>query len=242
MSTWAVLPAKCLARAKSRLAPVLPPRCREALAAALVMRTIAELSAVDVIERVVVVGSCACVLARARGLGAFALRDPPGAGLAASVDTAVSLARAGGARDVVVVMADLPLLAAPDIAGLLAAARRAPAVAAPDRHGLGTNALVLRDLRLATQFGRADSLERHRWLGAVVHHCPRLALDVDRPPDLVAAGLVAEPRVARQLVVGAEHLIGVGDRVQRRAARLRHPRVERRALPWLATGALDGAA
>jgi 2-phospho-L-lactate guanylyltransferase (CobY/MobA/RfbA family) len=97
-------------------------------------------------------------------------------------------ARVDGA---LVLMSDLPLVRAADIAELAHLVERHQRVVVPDRHDAGTNAL---GLRLAgthgTTFGHADSAQRHllaaraAGLDVTVHGHARLGLDLDLPRDL----------------------------------------------------------
>jgi 2-phospho-L-lactate guanylyltransferase len=86
-----------------------------------------------------------------------------------------------------VIHADLPLVAAKDIEALLDAAEFAGVAIAPDRHGSGTNALAIAgDRPLRFCFGE-DSFALHR--AQVGEDCPvlqrrGLALDIDTPDDL----------------------------------------------------------
>lgn len=88
-----------------------------------------------------------------------------------------------------VIHADLPLVAPQDIAALLADAGEGCAIA-PDREGGGTNALALRDPSgFEFAFG-AGSFARHAKAsngGARIVTRPGLGLDIDTPEDLDAA-------------------------------------------------------
>jgi 2-phospho-L-lactate guanylyltransferase len=97
---------------------------------------------------------------------------------------------------------DLPLVTAVDVTALTALSRPDTAVIAPDRHGSGTNALVLQPadgLRFA--FG-AHSLQRHiaaaqaRGWSVQRYDQPRMAFDLDTADDLRA---LAEADVGCQL-------------------------------------------
>ena len=99
-----------------------------------------------------------------------------------------------GAWSVAVVLGDLPLLTAADVAALVAlAGGDAPVVVlAPDRHERGTNALLLRPPdAIPFAFG-PDSLARHRAAAAArglpvrLYRAPGTALDLDTPEDLAA--------------------------------------------------------
>lgn len=99
--------------------------------------------------------------------------------------------------DLLVLHADLPLLTVDDIAALLATP--GPVVIAPDRHGQGTNALLLRGGARFFHFG-PNSAPRHREAAQALGlpltevHRPGLSFDLDEPADWndLPAGLRAE--------------------------------------------------
>ena len=172
MNTWAIIPMKSFRRAKSRLAPAMDAGAREALARGLFERC---LDAVDgQVDQVLVLTDGDDVVSACRGHRV--LFDEPGLGLGALVDRALS---AVPATRGLVLMADLPEIVPEDVEAML---EHTHAVA-PDRHALGTNALVL-PLPGSACFGRIDSFERHRLRGPVVVERPGLALDLDLPGDL----------------------------------------------------------
>ncbi len=77
MSTWAVIPAKPLVMAKTRLAPALAPAARAALARALFLRTVSATRACPALAGVIVVSADAELRALAVDLGARAYEDLP---------------------------------------------------------------------------------------------------------------------------------------------------------------------
>ncbi len=95
-----------------------------------------------------------------------------------------------GARELLILPADLPLLLTQDIDALVAAGRMAGFALAPDAAGVGTNGIYLNAARgFRFQFG-PGSLQRHLdaasrcgWTAATVSR-PGLAFDVDSPMDL----------------------------------------------------------
>ena len=109
---------------------------------------------------------------------------------------------------------DCPSLDPAEVAALLAGARDAGVVIVPDRHGTGTNALLLTppDV-LAPAFG-PDSFARHVSRAAAagttvrVAHAASLELDVDTPGDLAAlrdrARAAAARRAAHAGAAGAD--------------------------------------
>jgi 2-phospho-L-lactate guanylyltransferase len=125
----------------------------------------------------------------AGGLGVV-VEWTPGLGLDGAVEAAGPAGEEAGATAVVVAHADLPL--ARDLSPLAPPGERAPSAVTlvPDRHGDGTNVVVLPagcGFRFAYGPG---SFARHRAeaarLGLAVHviHDLRLGWDVDLPADL----------------------------------------------------------
>lgn len=173
---WAVLPVKSFQRAKSRLAPSLSPDRRRALARAMFLH-VGDVVAAHV-EGVLVATDGDDVAMLAAGLGFDVVRDEGPRPLAEVVDRALD-SLTGRASSALVLMSDLPNLSAEDVGAMLGA----PAIA-PDRAGLGTNALHV-GVAARTSFGHDDSFQRHLGrLTLVVVRRPGLAHDVDHPEDL----------------------------------------------------------
>jgi 2-phospho-L-lactate guanylyltransferase len=200
-AVWAVVPVKCFAHGKSRLGDVLTDPAREELARSLCEHVLATLAECAEIEGVLVATDCAQVARFAEASGALVVRDVAVGSLAQVVDHALGVLALRGAGAAVVLMADLPLLAADDVRALVAALDRTPIVVAPDRGGHGTNALALSPPdRIATCFGSEISFDRHvaRAESAAipfsVHHAEGIAFDLDLPADaeLVLADGYAE--------------------------------------------------
>ncbi|HEY7060695.1 MAG TPA: 2-phospho-L-lactate guanylyltransferase [Chloroflexota bacterium] len=204
MTLWAVVPIKGLGAAKGRLAPLLTPAERAALAAAMLGDVVAALLSTAAVERVLVVSPDPAALALAASLQATPLRESvaatalpagsaPGgeeAALNAALDHAAAVAVAGAATALVALPADLPLVTPADVAVVAAALPGAPSVVlAPTADG-GTGALLRQPpLAIAACFG-ADSVRAHlqaaaaRGVAARLVWRANLSLDVDRPADL----------------------------------------------------------
>jgi len=187
---WAVVPAKPLGLAKSRLAGVLSGGARRALSARLLGHVLETVIAVVGAPRTIVVSRDITVLALARAQGARPLRERGAGDLNRALRQGAGAAARHGARAVLLVFGDLPLVSAAELRAMIAAAGRAPsAVAAPDRAGTGTNALLVAPPdALGFAFG-GRSLARHR-RAALRRRCrwhvvraPGLGLDIDRPAD-----------------------------------------------------------
>lgn len=175
-----VIPVRGLAHGKSRLAPVLSPVEREAL-----VRTM--LDHVQGVARQV-----APTFVLSGDPSVLALADHPWMERALGLNPALErVAREFDQSEPLMVLhADLPLLTAADLHAMLALLGEADAVAAPDRTGTGTNALLLaRPGLISYEFGN-DSLpaycEAAKRNGLQLALCrrPGLAFDLDLPADL----------------------------------------------------------
>ncbi len=186
MRTWIVLPLKERRQAKARLAPAIDADGRTRLAWHLARHTAGVLQNVSE-ARVVVVSRDAGFLALARWSG-FAAICEVGEGHVAAASQGARWAADRGAESVLALAADLPLLAPADVRALLSRGAPDRVVLAPDRSGVGTNA-VLAAPGFPFSFG-APSLDRHAALAIaaglipVTVRTPGLALDLDTPGDL----------------------------------------------------------
>jgi 2-phospho-L-lactate guanylyltransferase len=206
-STAVVIPVRSFEDAKSRLGAVLDPEERRDLVERLLRRTVAAALDTDGVTDVVVVSPDAEVLVVAEAAGAR-----PVAQRSRGLNPALQEARGAVDADRLLVLpADLPRVSAGALAPLLAAGDAAgtpSVVLAPDRHGRGTNALLLDPPDVIDPAFGVSSRSGHAWLAssadaAFVEVAGDLALDVDTPDDL----LLAEAEVAAQGRDG----VGVGD-------------------------------
>ncbi len=189
MSTLAVLPVKTFGRAKSRTG--LDPERREALVEAMVVDVLNALVEVDGLAGVVVVTREPRAAGPARALGLHVVDDAHQRGHNPAARLGVRAAVQLGASRVLLVPGDCPGLDATEVDALLAGAQPGATIVA-DRHGSGTNALLLDPPdALDPSFG-PGSFARHAALacgaGATPHvaDVPSLAFDVDTPQDLTA--------------------------------------------------------
>jgi 2-phospho-L-lactate guanylyltransferase len=198
MRTLAILPIKSFSRAKQRLRSGLAPDLREALAAAMLRDVLAALDASREIAGVVVVtdGEGPGRLARERG--ARVLEDRERGHNAAALLGVRAALQEGFAR-ALLVPGDCPALDAAELDTLLARPAVTPSVLiVPDRHGTGTNALLLTPPgALEPSFGpgscaRHLELARAAGIHADVVKVPSLALDIDTPEDLAELAVSSE--------------------------------------------------
>jgi 2-phospho-L-lactate guanylyltransferase len=186
-----LIAAKQLEFAKTRLAPVLPPGERRALAEAMFRDVLAASLGAAAADRVAVVTSDAGLLALARAAGALTIDEEFPRSLNAAVGLATSALIADGARTVCTVLSDIPLIAAEDIDAVFAATPAGGGVVlVPSRDFSGTNIICRSPAgAVATRFGRM-SLVRHlddcrgSDVPARVLRLARPALDLDVIADL----------------------------------------------------------
>jgi 2-phospho-L-lactate guanylyltransferase len=218
METLAILPVKRFDGAKRRLEGALPSGTRRALAEAMFSDVLTALRRVEAVDRVLVVSADPVAQRIAEGYDALTLDDPAESGQDQAVARGVAHARELEATQVLCVSGDCPLLDPVELDTLLGRPRTAErfAVIVPDRHGSGTNALLLSPPdALSSRYG-PDSFERHRQLAqeagvaAEVAELESLALDVDTPDDLDE---LRERLAARR--GGAAHTRGMLQQLQR---------------------------
>jgi len=221
MQTVAILPVKRFASAKRRLEDALPSGSRRALAEAMFTDVLTALRRVTAIDDVLVVTADPGAQRIAEGYGARALEDPAEGGQDLAIARAVAVARDLGAAQILSLPGDCPLLDPLEVEALLGAPRAAErfAVIVADRHGTGTNGLLLSPPdALQPRYGigsfqRHVELAREAGIPIEVAETPSLALDVDTPEDLAA---LQEALAARR--GGAAHTRGMLYQLQRTSA------------------------
>lgn len=188
MTTVAVLPIKGFGHAKTRLRERVPDGPRAGLAEAMVRDVLRALAQVDGLDGVIVVTAEPIAAALARAAGAEVVHDPAEAGQSAAVALGIARALERGADRVLAVPGDCPALDPGELEVLLQAPEAI--VVVPDRHGSGTNALLLAPpTAIAPSFGpgsreRHEAAARDSGLPWVVCDVPGLGMDADTPEDL----------------------------------------------------------
>jgi 2-phospho-L-lactate/phosphoenolpyruvate guanylyltransferase len=204
MRTAAILPVKRLSRAKQRLGASVADPLRRDLARAMVGDVLSALRDCAEVERTIVVTCEDSIAAAARYIGAIVVPDTAEESQSAAVAQGIERATAEGFERVLCVPGDCPALDPGELEALLEAPPTAATevVIVPDRHGTGTNGLLLTPPdAIAPSFG-PDSCARHRRLAREagiacrVERLPSLLLDIDTGADLVALRerLADEPR------------------------------------------------
>jgi len=191
MTLWAIIPVKPLRRGKSRLAGALSEDERTELNRSLLEHTLKTLSDLRELEEVLVISRDPQALTLARSYGARTVREDGQPELNTALKRATIIAQVYATRGVLVLPADLPLISRQDVLTLIERASDPPVVViAPDRHGTGTNALLMSPSGLIEYDFGENSFQRHceqvMKTGArlEVVKLPSLGLDLDVPEDL----------------------------------------------------------
>lgn len=192
MRATAVLPIKRFGTAKSRLSHTLAPAERAALAEAMLSDVLAALSRAEQLERVIVVSGEQRAVAAAREAGVELIDDPADSGHSQAALLGVAAAPAAGAECAALLPGDCPLLAADELDAALTTLEPGTAAVVPDRHGSGTNGLLLAPPDAIEPAFGPGSRERHlarageAGVAGRIAEIPSLGLDLDTPDDLAA--------------------------------------------------------
>lgn len=214
MRTAAILPVKRFSAAKQRLGADVAESLRAALAKAMVGDVLSALRDCSAVDTTIVVTCEPSVAVAARYLEAIVVEDSAESGQSAAASLGLARALEGGFERALCVPGDCPALDPEEIAALLRSptdqgraqsptsrafisradtpSRADPAevVIVPDRHGTGTNGLLLAPPNaIAPSFG-PDSRVRHEQLAQAaaadvrIEQLPSLLLDIDTAEDL----------------------------------------------------------
>ncbi|MGO8907473.1 MAG: NTP transferase domain-containing protein [Solirubrobacteraceae bacterium] len=242
MRTLAIVPVKRFAVAKQRLGASIADPLRLELARAMVADVLLALERTPSIEYTIVVTGEHSVARAAREQGSLVLADTAEQGQSEAVTLGVRAALVQGVDRVLCVPGDCPALEPAELeallepggAGALANGRgreqersgrrsRGEVVIVPDRHGTGTNGLLLTPPDVIVPGFGPDSFKRHRAradaAGASwrVERTPSLLLDIDTGADLA---------VLRERLAGARGRAG-----RTRAALGRPERTDHASVP-----------
>jgi 2-phospho-L-lactate/phosphoenolpyruvate guanylyltransferase len=205
VNATAVLPVKRFDAAKQRLASLDAGRRRE-LAGAMVADVLEAIGRARAIERLIVVTGDPIAQELASEADAEVVSDPKDAGHSEAALAGIARAEVDGAERVVLLAGDCPLLDPRELDSLLTGVPGSYVGIVPDRHGTGTNALLLSPPdAIAPAFGEG-SRDRHveaaRQAGIPfgIEELPSIELDLDTPADVIALTreLEREPKRARR--------------------------------------------
>jgi 2-phospho-L-lactate guanylyltransferase len=212
MRTLAIVPIKSFEVAKQRLSGSLARGGRRSLVQAMFSDVLGALRHTVGLERIAVVTSDVSARSVAMGDRMVLLDDDVKTGQSAATEVGIRYAREQGYDRVLLVPGDTPLLNPPELDELLVRCERdgiGVAIVA-DRHGTGTNGLLIAPPGTFDPSFGPGSLERHleqareRALVHRVEALPSLEHDVDTPGDLAALwSVIDESRRGAQRTRGA---------------------------------------
>lgn len=190
MATVAIVPLRSLHDGKRRLSGVLSSAERGSLVQRLFLRAHEAILGSGCVDLLCVVSPDPALLAWVERSGVLPLLQS-GDGLNAGLEYARQLLLERGSwSSLLVVLPDLPLIEAADVAAMARLSEPESIVIASDRHGSGTNALLLQPANaIAFRFG-AHSLQRHlaaaRSCDLVIQRytASSVAFDLDTADDL----------------------------------------------------------
>jgi 2-phospho-L-lactate/phosphoenolpyruvate guanylyltransferase len=222
LHTTAIVPVKGLSVANGRLNGLLSEPERTLLAEALFLDLIVKLPRSRNIDDVLVVTADDWVARHAGWFGHKVLMQQTDEGHAEAAAAGARVAMADGAQRVAMLPVDCPMLDTDELDAHLGRSPRT-ALIVPDRHGTGTNALMLNPPDLFLPAFGPDSCARHvsraRATGQsfALEEVDSLAIDLDTPEDftLLRDRLLLDPQPAPRT---AKVLWQLGDRAQPAAA------------------------
>jgi len=198
-NSWAIVPVKTLAEAKSRLSPVLTVGQRQQLALRLLTHTLTILKAAqeaELLQGFVIVSPDSHLNEIVKTFGGNYLAEDNGnnnSSLNLALGQAARWCVANKAAKMLLILpTDLPLLTLEALQEIVVAALPDSCVIVPDTLEQGTNALLLNPatrLNYNYFFGE-NSFRQHRMALAkegaslLIKHNPGLAFDLDLPEDL----------------------------------------------------------
>jgi 2-phospho-L-lactate guanylyltransferase len=193
MDLWAVVPVKERISAKERLAPMLRPETRQALALAMLEDVLTALTATPGIAGFIVVTVDAEASRLAASYGGRVIEAGARDGHTGAVTAAARLLAAEGHKGMLTLPGDIPLATSREIASLLAAHPPAPSFTiVPSRDERGSNAIACSPPdAVPLRFGENSFYPHLRAAEACgirpnVLHLPGIALDIDNPEDVVS--------------------------------------------------------
>jgi 2-phospho-L-lactate/phosphoenolpyruvate guanylyltransferase len=208
MNLWAVVPVKERGLAKERLAAILRPEIRQALALAMLEDVLAALTATPGIPGLLVVTVDPEANRLARRYGARVIEAGARSGHTGAVAAAARLLAAEDRAGILTLPGDIPLVTPAELARFVAAHRPAPSFTiAPSHDERGSNAIACSPPdAVPLRFGDNSFYPHLKAAEACgirpnVLHLPGIALDIDNPEDVVSFMRVDAPTRARAVLV-----------------------------------------
>jgi|SRR5271156_4406834 len=207
MDLWAVVPVKEVDRAKERLAQMLRPEARQALALAMLEDVLAALTATPGVAGLAVVTVDAEAERLAATYGARLIGAGARDGHTGAVSAAARLLAAEGRAGMLTLPGDIPLVTPAEIASVLASHQPAPSFSiVPSHDEQGSNAIACSPPdAVPLRFGDNSFYPHIQAAEACgirpsILHLPGIALDIDNPEDVVSFMRIESPTRARAVL------------------------------------------
>jgi 2-phospho-L-lactate/phosphoenolpyruvate guanylyltransferase len=222
LRTTAIVPVKGLADANGRLQSILSPAERTRLAEALFLDLIVKLPRSRCIDDLMIVTADESVARQARWFGHQLLVQDADEGHSQAAAAGARAAMEEGADRVVMLPVDCPLLEIDDLDSHIGRSPRTVLIV-PDRHGTGTNALMLTPPEIFEPAFGPESCARHvsraraSGISFALEQVESLSADLDDPDDyaLLRDQLLLDPQPSPRT---AQVLWELGERTRRAAA------------------------
>ncbi len=191
-NTFAVLPVKRPGAGKSRMAGALDEARRKTLVEAMLSDVLDALAGSRMLFGTIVVTGDPAIAAIAEAHGCQVIEDPSDGGHSEAAMIGIGVATGYGAERVLLLPGDCPLLNPRELDRLIGSVPERFVAVVPDRHGTGTNALLLSPPdAIEPAFGEGSAqrhlrLAREAGIPAAIEPLPSLELDLDTPADIVA--------------------------------------------------------
>jgi 2-phospho-L-lactate guanylyltransferase len=209
---WAAVPVKEFTGAKQRLASLLRPAQRQALAAAMLEDVLSALANAP-LAGIIINTLDPDATELARHFGARVVTKNAQGGHTSAVAAMARILAEEGRQAMLTVPGDIPRVTAAEIAAVIAAQRPAPSLTiVPARDERGSNAVLCAPpLVMPLRFGDDSFLPhlaaaRARGIEPTIVKLPGIGLDIDQPADIEKL-LRADPRMPTRAVTLLE---GVG--------------------------------
>jgi 2-phospho-L-lactate/phosphoenolpyruvate guanylyltransferase len=218
LHTTAIVPVKGLSVANGRLDGTLSEDERNQLAEALFLDLIVKLPRSRCIDDILVVTADQAIARQVRWFGHKVLIQDADEGHSEAAAAGARVAMAEGANRVAMLPVDCPMLDTDELDAHIGRSPRTVLII-PDRHGTGTNGLVLAPPDVFTPAFGPDSCARHvsRARSFALEDVESMGIDLDTPEDYVVLRdrLLLDPQPAPRT---AKVLWELGERTQPAAA------------------------
>ena len=222
LHTTAIVPVKALSVANGRLNGLLTQAERNRIAEALFLDLILKLPRSRCIDDILIVTADDSIARQARWLGAKILLQDADDGHSQAAAAGARAARADGAERVAMLPVDCPMLDTEELDAHIGRSARTVLIV-PDRHGTGTNALVMSPPDVFLPAFGPDSCARHvsraraSGISFALEEISSMSIDLDTPEDfsLLRDRLLLDPQPAPKT---AQVLWELGERTQPAAA------------------------